>query len=122
MTLAFQSLLMMVLLVSGAVAVLPVALRDSRPQSPPPDPSRWEPSRLWIVETPQGRWRINGVPRSRSDLERLMRRQPRLQRVHYLPSDALPLIQVSRSLRLLRGLTPAAVVLELPPGDRRRLP
>ncbi|MEB3319271.1 MAG: hypothetical protein VKO39_14175 [Cyanobacteriota bacterium] len=122
MTLAFQSLLMVVLLVSGAVAVVPVVLRDFPPQAPTAAPARWGASRLWIVETPQGRWLINGVPRTPNDLERLMRRQSPLQRVHYLPSDALPLVRVSRSLRLLRGWTPAAVVLELPPGDRRRSP
>jgi hypothetical protein len=116
MTLAHQSLLMLVLLVTGAVAVLPVALRESRLYSSPALRAAIESSPLRIVETPQGRWLLHGVPRSPRDLERLLRQRPQQQRVHYLPSDALPFERVTRSLRWLRGLGQAPVVLELPPG------
>lgn len=117
MTLAFQSMLMLVLLVSGAVAVVPAVLRPSRPQlSPALRADRASPA-LWLVETPQGQWMIHGAPHSPREVERLLRRRAPQQLVHYLPSDALPFGRVSRSLRWLRGLAPAAVVLELPPGS-----
>lgn len=118
MTLAFQALLMMVVLLTGTVALLPGLLRESRPQPSPALRPGLGPAGLWIVETPQGRWYLNGVPRSRGDLERLLRRQAGQQLVHYLPSDALRFEQVTTSLRWLRGLAPAAVVLELPPVAR----
>jgi hypothetical protein len=116
MTLALQSLLMTVMVVVGTVALLPLLLRESRPQPGTPLTSRLRPGALWIVETPGGQWYLNGQPQSRRDLERLLRRQGRGPMVHYLPSDAVPLGTVTRSLRWLRTLAPGAVVLELPPS------
>ncbi|MEB3335740.1 MAG: hypothetical protein VKP70_12240 [Cyanobacteriota bacterium] len=115
MTLAFQSLLMTVMVVVGTVALLPWLLRESRPQPGPPLTARSGPGELWIVETPGGQWFLNGDPRSRRELERLLRRRGGGPLVHYLPSDALPLATVTRSLGWLRTLAPGAVVLDLPP-------
>lgn len=122
MTLAHQSLLMLVLLVTGAVAVLPVALREARLHPSPALRGAMKSSPLRIVETPQGLWLIQGAPRSPRDLERLLRQRPQQLRVHYLPSDALPFERVTRSLRWLRGLGQAPVVLELPPGAGQLTP
>ena len=118
MTLAFQSVLMMVVLLTGTVALLPGLLRESRPQPSPVLRPGLGPAGLWIVETPKGSWYMNGSPQSRVDLERLLRRQNGGQLIHYLPSDALRFEQVTNSLRWLRGLAPGAVVLELPPASR----
>lgn len=114
MTLAFQSVLMMVVLLTGTVALLPGLLQESSPQPSPALRPGLGRVGLWIVETPKGRWYLNGSPQSRVDLERLLRRQNGRQMIHYLPSDALPFEQVTKSLRWLRGLAPGAVVLELP--------
>jgi hypothetical protein len=123
MTLAHQTLLMLVLLISGSVAVMPFALREFRPQPSPPLRAGSAVHGLWIVQTPRGRWLINGTPTPTADLQSVFRRRPRLQRVHYLPSDSLPMGEVSRSLRQLRQLAPASVVLELsPPGRSLGLP
>jgi hypothetical protein len=118
MTLAFQSLLMMVLLVTVTVALLPGILRESRPKPSPPLLSASGHGGLWIVETPKGRWYSNGTLHSRADLEDLVRRHRSGGRIHYLPSDALPVERVTSSLRWLRSLAPGAVVLELPPPAR----
>ncbi|MFN9546056.1 MAG: hypothetical protein ACK6AD_03150 [Cyanobacteriota bacterium] len=118
MTLAFQSLLMMVLLVTGTVAVVPFVLRESRPLPSPTLRAGLGPAALWLVESAQGKWSLNGTPHTPQELERLLPTRARSRLVHYLPSDALPLARVSRSLRWLRDLAPASVVLELPPGSR----
>jgi hypothetical protein len=117
MTLAFQSLVMTVMVVVGTVALLPLLLRESRPQPGPPLTSRLGSGVVWIVETPGGQWYLNGQPQSRRDLERLLKRQGSGPMVHYLPSNAVPLGTVARSLRWLRTLAPGAVVLELPPSS-----
>jgi hypothetical protein len=118
MTLAYQSLLMLVLLVTGAVAALPVLLRESTHQLSPPLRSGLIQPGLWIVETPQGWWYLNGRLQNQRDIERFLRRNGGRHMVHYLPSNALPIEKVSRSLRWLRRLVPGAVVLELPPVER----
>lgn len=115
MTLAFQAMLMMVVLLTGTVALLPTLLRDTRPQPSPALRDGLEAAGVWLVETPKGQWYWNGAPRTRWELERVLRRQNSRQRVHYLPSDALPFERVTASLRWLRRLAPGAVVLELPP-------
>lgn len=115
MTLAFQSLLMIVLLLSGTVTILPLLLREVVPQTPTPLRAGLHQPGLWIVESLEGRWYINGVLKSRRDLERMLRRQTVPEIVHYLPSDALSFENVTRSLRWLRSLAPGAVVLELSP-------
>lgn len=124
MNLAYQSLLMLVLLVSGSVAVLPLALRESAPMASPSPSRRPEvgASALWLVETPKGRWLVNGASLPPGDLEGLLQRRAHQQRVHYLPSDALPFLRVSQSLRWLRQRTPGAVTLELPPGGQPPTP
>lgn len=116
MTLAFQALLMMVLLVCGAVACLPALLLQPEPHRSPPLRSGLERGGLWLVETPKGQWFLNGAPQSPRDLQWLVKRQGQKQIIHYLPSDALPLESVARSLRRLRSLAPGSVVLELPPA------
>jgi hypothetical protein len=124
MNLAYQSLLMLVLLVTGTVAVLPLSLRGTVPptlRSQAPAPV-YRGTPLWLVESPNGQWRVNGDLVSSKDVGRLLQRRSRQQRVHYLPSDALPFERVSRSMRWLKTHSPASVVLELPPGARQLSP
>lgn len=116
MTLTFQALLMMVLLVCGAVAYLPVVLLQPEPHRSPPLRSGLKNPGLWLVENPEGQWFLNGALQSQLDVQRLVRSQAQKQVIHYLPSDALPLETVSRSLRTLRTMASGSVVLELPPA------
>jgi hypothetical protein len=116
MSLAPLALHLLVLLVTGTVAWMPFALRESSHQVAPAPRSRSSAPDLWVVESPRRGWLIDGGSRSAADLERLLRRQPPPRRVRYLPSDALPFARVSRSLRWLRDRTAAPVVLELPRG------
>jgi hypothetical protein len=115
MTLAFQSLLMTVLLVCGAVAFLPALLSQSTPQLSPSLRAGLQGPGLWVVESPKGQWFANGALLSRGDLAKLIEGKGKQQLIHYLPSDALQLEKVSLSLGWLRSLAPGAVVLELPP-------
>lgn len=115
MTLAFQSMVMLVLLVCGAVAVLPALLMPSAPRVTPALRLGLKQPGLWIVENPKGQWFVNGYPQSSSTLVRLVQSQGRSQMIHYLPSDTLQLQKVMLSLRWLRSLAPGSVVLELPP-------
>jgi hypothetical protein len=119
MNLAYQSLWMLVLLVSGSVAVLPLALKESTPQafSDPVPRSAQSGSALWLVETAKGQWLVNGIQLPPKDLGYLLQRHSNQRRVHYLPSDALPFERVSQSMRWLKDRSPAAVVLELPSGS-----
>jgi hypothetical protein len=118
MTLAFQSLVMMVLLVCGAVAVMPVLLLQPTPRLSPPLRQGLTGPGLWLVENPKGQWFLNGDSLSRLALTKLLQGQGRQQIIHYLPSDALQLEKVTTSLRWLRSLAPGSVVLELPPVGR----
>lgn len=115
MTLAFQAMVMMVLAICGAVAAVPTLLTRPDPKLSPPLRVGLERTGLWIVESPKDLWFVNGLRSSRADLEKLFTRKQSNQMIHYLPSDALSLDHVSRSLRWLRSLAPGAVVLELPP-------
>jgi hypothetical protein len=119
MNLAYQSLLMLVLFVSEAVALFPLFLRGTATPAlhspiPSPAPVDGGSSPLWLVETPQGQWSVNGDRLSSTDLGHFLQRRTPLQRVHYLPSDALSFEKVSRSMRWLKKQSPAPVVLELP--------
>lgn len=120
MTLAFQSLIMMVLLVTGTVALLPVVLRDSVPRSTPSPRSGLRQPAMRIVETPGGQWYVNGALVPRGQLARLLRGQGGRAAAAYLPSDALPLGRVARSLHWLRSLAPGSVLLDLAPEARSR--
>lgn len=114
MTLAFQSLVMAVLLVCGAVAVLPLQLNGLEPSLSNPLRAGLRQPGLRVVESPRGQWFVNGSPRRQTELVELIQGQGKDRLIHYLPSDALPLQRVSRSLRWLRSLAPNAVVLEPP--------
>jgi hypothetical protein len=115
MTLAHQSLYLLVLLITGTVSALPMALRETRPHVSALPRSRVPASDLWIVQSARGGWFINGTSRSSADLERFLRHEAQPRWIRYLPSDALPSGRVSHSLRWLRDLTSAPVVLELTP-------
>ena len=115
MTLAFQSLLMAVLVVCGAVVVIPIRMLNPDPSlSPAPRSGLHQPG-LWVVESLKGQWFINGSLRAKADVVAVLKEQGQDQMIHYLPSDALPLQRVATSLQWLRSLAPNAVVLELPP-------
>lgn len=115
MTLAFQSMLMLVLVVCGAVVLLPLRLLSPAPTLSPPLRSGLNQQGIWLVESLKGQWFLNGVLHAKGDLVALIKEQGQNQLIHYLPSDALPLQRVTTSLQWLRSLAPNAVVLELPP-------
>ncbi|MFN7631404.1 MAG: hypothetical protein ACK5Q7_02975 [Cyanobacteriota bacterium] len=116
MSIAFQCLLMMVLLVSGSVAFFPLQLLQPEPRRSATLPSGLQRSSLWIVENPKGQWFVNGAPHTLQDLQGLLQRARPQSTIRYLPSDALPLERVTRSLQKLRSLAPGSVVLDLVPG------
>jgi hypothetical protein len=118
MTLAYQSLVMLVLLVSGSVAMVPALLSGSTPRPSPPLRQALSNQGLWIVQNPKGEWFIQGKVRSSTDLAKDLQTRGRQQSIHYLPSDALPFEKVASSLRWLRSLAPGSVVLELPPLNK----
>jgi len=113
-TLSLLSLLGLTLLLCGGVAWLPELLRDSRPRSRPL-PQLAPLQELWIVQAPADRWFLAGEPIARRDLEQRLRRSGDQVRVHFLPSAALPLGEVSASLAWLRSRGSSPVQLELPP-------
>jgi hypothetical protein len=119
MTLAFQSLLMLVLLVCGAVVVIPFRLLRPDPSHSPPLRLGLNQPGLWVVESGKDQWFVNGALRAKGDLASLLKEQGQKKLIHYLPSDALPLERVTTSLQWLRTLAPNAVVLELPPQGFR---
>lgn len=115
MTLAFQSMLMAVLVVCTAVAAIPALFRPVEPRLSPPLHVGLQQPGLWLVENPKGQWFVNGGPTARSQIISVVKNQARTQVIHYLPSDALPLERVGSSLRWLRSFAPNSVVLELSP-------
>lgn len=117
MTLAVQSLVMVVLMVCGAATAVPILLaRPGARLTPALRVTPASPS-IWLVESQSGQWFFDGSLVARTDLPSLLKRRDHIPLVRYLPSDALPLARVSTSLRWLRSLAPGAVVLELPsPG------
>ena len=114
MTLAFQSLVMVVLVVCGSVAVIPLRLLSPEPSLSPALRSGLRQPGLWVVESINGQWFVNGAFHTKADLVALLKGQGQTQMIHYLPSDALPLQSVTTSLHWLRSLAPKAVVLGLP--------
>jgi hypothetical protein len=118
MSLAYQTLWMLVLLVSGSVAVLPLALKESAPQafSAPVPRTAQKKKALWLVETAKGHWFVNGTPLPPHELGSLLRHGSDPKQVHYLPSNALPFERVSRSMRWLKARSQASIVLEMSSG------
>lgn len=115
MTLAFQSMLMAVLVVCAAVAAVPSLLRPAEPRLSPPLHGGLQHPGLWLVENPKGQWFVNGGPTAKSQIVSVVKTHARSQVIHYLPSDALSLERVGSSLRWLRSFAPNSVVLELSP-------
>lgn len=113
MTLAFQSLVMVVLVVCGSVALIPLRLVGPEPSLSPALRSGLRQPGLWVVESIKGQWFVNGAFHAKADLVALLKEEGQTQMIHYLPSDALPLQRVTSSLQWLRSLAPNAVVLEL---------
>lgn len=122
MTLAFQSLLMVVLVVCGSVAVIPLWMVSPKPSPSPALRLGLRQPGFWVVESITGQWFVNGTFHAKADLVALVREQGQSHLVHYLPSDALPMQRVTTSLQWLRSLAPNAVVLELPIPRPRPVP
>ncbi|MCX5969368.1 MAG: hypothetical protein NTV57_17425 [Cyanobacteria bacterium] len=115
MSLALQCLVGLTLLVCGAVAALPELARDRIPRSRALQSSHGGAS-LWLVQAPAQRWYLAGQPIETGRLAALLRHQGGRAAVHYLPSAALPIGEISSSLRWLRSLGSGPVLLELPPS------
>lgn len=114
MTLALQSLVGLTLLIAGAVASLPLLIGRAAPKPDPGAPDSSGPL-LRVVEAPGGRWYLRGDPIARPSLASLLRSNRPPQTLHYLPSGALSIGEVSTSLRWLRRINGGAAVLALPP-------
>ena len=119
MSLALQSLVALTLLVSGAVAVLPLLLQDPAPVALEGNgPGPVAEDRLRLVESAAGRWFLNGEPIGRPALVVLLRQQANEPMVEYLPSSALAVGHVRRSLTWLRRNGAPAALLALPAVER----
>ncbi len=116
MSFAVPSLVALTLLVCGAVVAVPglVAVRVPRAQ-PSLDGSPTGHGH-WIVLAPGDHWFIDGDPISRLDLANRLKMDGSQRLQHFLPSAALPMGEVKRSLQWLRGLSPHPVVLDMPEG------
>lgn len=114
MTLALQSLVGLCLLVAGATAALPALWLGAEPRTRPDQPSAAGASRLWVVRGAGSHWFVNGDPISPEALARRLEQDRGRTQLRFLPSTALPMEEVSRSLRWLRQRHGTAVVLELP--------
>ncbi len=117
MSLALQCLVALSLLVCGAVAALPEIARDRSPR-PRPLSSVTGAVSLWLVQAPDQHWYLGGQAIESGRLAALLRHEGSRAAVHYLPSAALPLGEISSSLRWLRSLGSGPVLLELPPPPR----
>lgn len=117
MTFALPCLVALTLLVCGATAVVPTAIRERLPRPQPLRPGDGGSS-LWLVQAPPQRWFLAGRAIDRSDLESLLRRDRPGGTLHYLPSSRLDMAEVAGSLRWLRSLSRDRVVLELPAEPR----
>ena len=115
MSLALQSLVALTLIISAAVASLPLLIGAAAPRQDPGAPSL-SGKPLPVVEAPGGRWYLRGEPIGRPSLVALMGSNQPSHTIQYLPSAALSMAEVSGSLRWLRRLNPAGAVLTLPPG------
>ena len=118
MSLALQSLVGLTLLLCGAVAVLPEIARERLPR-PRPLASVQGAAALWLVQAPGQRWYLGGQAIESGRLASLVRRQAGPVALHYLPSAALPMGEITRSLRWLRSLGSGPVLIELPPTVAR---
>ena len=118
MTLMLQSLVALCLLTCGAVAAVPVLVDRPKPVAADAEATMAEAGEsLRVVEAPGGRWFLNGDPIGRLALADLLRQQGAAQPVRYLPSAALPVGQVARSLAWLRRSGAAAAMLTIPPRN-----
>ena len=114
MNFAVPSLVALTLLVCGAVASLPLLVSRTVPKSQPPLAEQPLGSPHWIVEAPGDRWFVDGDPISRLDLANRLRQDREQGLQHFLPSGALSMGEVKRSLQWLRHLSPHPVLLDLP--------
>ena len=118
MSLALQSLVYLTLIVCGAVAAMPLVVGGPEPVAEEGnDADSIPPETLRVVESPGGRWFLNGEPITRSSLGNLLRQQVPEPRVQYFPSSALAMGQVGRSLIWLRRNGADGAVLAMPPSQ-----
>ena len=115
MTLILQSLVALTLLTCGAVAAVPVMVDRPEPVAADAEaPMEVGGESLRVVEAPGGRWFLNGDPIGRVALADLLRQQGVAQPVRYLPSAALGVGEVARSLAWLRRNGAATAMLAIP--------
>lgn len=116
MSLAYQSLLMMVLLVCSAATAVPMFLLPRNPRLAPAslNTRNLQPG-LFLIENGKGEWFVNGTFQPKKNLVSQLQSTDQSQVIRYLPSDALELRQVAASLRWLRGNASGSVVLEIMP-------
>jgi hypothetical protein len=118
MTLLLQSLVPLTLLTCGAVAALPVLVDRPEPVAADAEaPMAGAGESLRLVEAPGSRWFLNGDPIGRVALADLLRQQSSAQSVRYLPSAALGVGEVARSLAWLRRSGAAGAMLAIPPQE-----
>jgi hypothetical protein len=88
------------LLLTTAVALLPVLLADRPvPRLPPSTSSSSRENAttpLVVIRTAQARWLVNGIPVSTRELERQLRSGGQRLAIQFLPSPALPVGEVRR--------------------------
>jgi len=116
MSFAVPSLVALTLLVCGAVASMPLLVTRMVPKSLAPLTEQPLGSPHWIVEAPGDRWFVDGDPISRLDLANRLRQDGDQGLQHFLPSAALSIGEVKRSLQWLRSLSRHPVLLDLPEG------
>lgn len=115
MTLAFQSLFMMVLLLCTVLMALPQLFVSQHPRPTRSLTSSQQHSGIFVVENDKGQWFVDGVFQPKTIFVKWVQSTDPSLTIHYLPSDALQLHQVATSLRWLRRITPGSVVLEVMP-------
>lgn len=115
MSLALPCLVGLTLLVCGVVAAVPAIVVERTPRPRPFSPGSAGAERLRIVQGPGDRWYANGASLSRTALTARLAQGGAGREVRYLPSAALPVAEVTGSLRWLRQRNRGPVLLELPP-------
>jgi hypothetical protein len=118
MSLSLACLVGLTLLIGGFTAALPGVVREREPRQRNRAELAAGSERLRLVQAPGDRWFINGEPISRQNLAERLQRHRATRELRYLPSAALPMGTVSRSLAWLRQLGDHAVLLELLPPAR----